>query len=665
MLPPRIRVLLSCLLAVLSGCTVPPDHPALKDATLPPLIQAHRFAYHGSVHGSYQLSPDGNKLAWIGPWLMRSALFIRDIRSGEVQRHRARSGDFRWTADSRRLLYASDSSGAENAHVYMIDVAEAAAEAVDLTPYPGVRAGIHQLVRGDPAHVLVYHNRRDPKLSDLYRINLDTREETLVSRNPGDAVSPVTTHDGSLKGWQRSREAQRPAELRSQPLAQRRPALQKKPEETFRVLGVSADRSFVWALSSRGRDRIALVVAHPTLGWERVVFEDPQVDVAGVTMSRVTHAPLTAHAQPGYPRTEILDPVLRADLDGLLKAQGDGPFGLEIVSTDHSEQRLVVSTYTSTQRRYYLVDRPAHSHTLLAKAVDEDLAGALTPLQAVAFRSRDGLQLHGYLTLPRGVDPKGLPMVLLVHGGPWLRSSWGDPVRSEDTANAQFLANRGYAVLQVDFRGSSGYGHRFMTAGMGEFAGKMQDDLLDAVRWAVDRGIADPSRVAVMGWSYGGYAALVGLTMTPEVFACGISLGGPTDLARMIESFPPYWGVDLTMWHDYVGEPGNPEDRKEMTHKSPLTHAHKLQRPALIVHGAKDVRVAIDQAQRMVEALRRAGKPVEYLAIEDMGHGMGWWAHRLAVLRSTEDFLQRCVGGRASRFDPFDAVSWVWTRLTR
>jgi len=246
-----------------------------------------------------------------------------------------------------------------------------------------------------------------------------------------------------------------------------------------------------------------------------------------------------------------------------------------------------------------------------------------------------------------------------------MHTSWGDPVSSEDASYAQFLANRGYAVLQVDFRGSTGYGRAFEYAGIGELAGRMQDDLVDAVRWAVDGGIADPARVAIMGWSYGGYAALVGLAMTPETFACGVSLAGPTDLASLIESFPPYWTVDLSKWHDYVGDPAIREDREQMTLKSPLHNAQAIQRPVLIVHGARDVRVRIDQAERMVQALERAGKPVEYLRVPEMGHFMGYWAHRLAVLRKTEDFLQRCLGGRASRFDWFDVVAWIWTRINR
>jgi len=549
--------------------------------------------------------------------------------------------------------------------MYMLDTTARSSEPVDLTPWPGVKAGIHQILATRPASVLVYHNRRDRRLFDLYRIDLATRRETLVAQNPGDATAPITTADGRFTGWQKSVESQRRAAGPPRPLVARRATLLKEAEETFRSLGLSADRSLAWALSDRGRDRVALVAVEPALGWEEVLFADPEADVEDVVMSRVTHAPLIAQAMPGYPRTAILDRKLRADLDGLLKAQGTAPYGLEIVTADAAETRLLVSINTDSQRRYYLVDREAHTDLLLAKAVADDLAAALAPMRPVTISSSDGLSLHGYLTLPRGVPPRRLPMVLYVHGGPWMRTRWGDPFSSEDAAYAQFLANRGYAVLQVDYRGSTGYGRAFANAGIGEFAGRMQEDLLDAVRWAVERGIADPAHVAIMGWSYGGYAALVGLSMTPKVFACGISMSGPTDLASLIESFPPYWQVDLSRWHDFVGDPAVPEDREQMSLKSPLQHAGKIERPVLIIQGARDVRVKVDQADRMVAALKRAGKPVEYLRIPDMGHGSGWWVHRLAVLRRSEDFLHRCLGGRASRFDWFDAVAWAWERMSR
>jgi dipeptidyl aminopeptidase/acylaminoacyl peptidase len=559
----------------------------------------------------------------------------------------------------------ADTTGTENPHVYMIEPDDPDAKPVDLTPGEGIRAGIHQIVASDPGRVLVYHNRRDRKLFDLYRIDLATRQETLVAQNPGDATTPITAADGTFQGWRLSRSAQRRATEVPKPLAARRPVLLKTPEETFRSLGMSADRSVVWAISNRGRDRLALVAAEPRLGWEKVVFEDPDVDVSQVTMSRATHAPLVAMAYPGYPRVAILDDNLREDLDALLKAQGGGHFSLAIGSTDSAEQRMIVSIGSDVQRRTYLVDRQARTHVLLGEAVPADLAEALAPIRPVVIPSRDGLRLHGYLTLPRGDKTKHLPMVVHVHGGPWIRTAWGDPFSSEDAGYVQFLASRGYAVLQVDFRGSSGYGRTFSNAGMGEFAGRMHEDLLDAVRWAVDSGVADPARVAIMGWSYGGYAALVALGTTPDVFACGVSFAGPTDLVSLIESFPPYWTLDLSRWHDFVGNPEIPADREEMKSKSPLYHVHNIKKPVLIVHGARDVRVRVDQSDRLVAALKRANRPVEYLRIPDMGHSLGWWAHRIAVLAKTERFLRTCLGGRASRFDWFEGVAWAWTRISR
>ena len=650
------------VLAGLAGCTAPADHPALKDARLPSLVQAHRFAYRPDTQRGHQLSPDGRKLAWIGPSYLRSALFVRHNDTGKVHRYAVLTGAFQWTPDGRRLLSTStDTSGAENTHIVMLDTDDPAATAVDLTPYPGVRATIHQILAANPAQLLVYHNRRDLKLFDLYRIDLNTRKETLVAQNPGDGVAPLTSRSGSFTGWQKSRDAQRPVEERGKPRQTRAPELLKNPDETFRVLGGNADGTVVWALSNRGRDRIALVAAHRKLQWEKVVHEDPHVDVTRVAMSRVTGEPLVAYTQPGLPQATILNTKLREDLDGLLKAQGSDPFALEIVSSDAVEKRMVIATTSSTAQRHYLLDRTQRKYTLLSENADDSAPSAT--VQPITITSRDGLPLHGYLTLPRGVAAKRLPMVLLVHGGPWLRT--GSPYRSQDADNARFLANRGYAVLQVDFRGSTGYGKQFLNAAIGEFAGKMHEDLLDAVRWAVEGGIADPARVAIMGWSYGGYAALVGMTLTPKQFACGISLAGPTDLATLIEAFPPYWASDLSMWKDYVGNPAIAQDREEMTRKSPLTHADKTQGPLLIVHGAKDVRVRIDQSERMVDALKRAGKPVEFLAIPDMGHGADWWVHRLAFLRKTEDFLQRCLGGRASRFDPFEPIAWGWQRISK
>ena len=652
--------LAACLLA--AGCTEPARHAQLRDAALPELLAAQRFTSRGTHTGGHQLSPDGNKIAWVGPSWLRATLFVRDRNSGQVRSWRA-PGAVQWTGDSRRLLYLQDRSGTENPHLYMIDT-ESSSAAVDLTPYPGVKAAIHQLSETDPEKVLVTHNRRNRKLFDLYSIDLASGRETLVARNPGDAVAPITLENGTLRGWQKSREAQRTPEQKSQPQAVRAPELRKRQEGSAQILGPTLQERVVWALSNRGRDRSALVALHLGPGWERVEFEDATVDVGGAAISRVTRMPLAVFASPGYPRVEFPDAQFKSDLGPLIERYKGRPFGFELISSDRTEQQLIVGFSTSTSSETFLLDRTRGTHELLARSVPQDMEAVLSPMQPVSIAARDGLPLPGYLTVPRGVEPKGLPLVLMVHGGPWARTAWADPFRSEDAARAQFLVNRGYAVLQVDFRGSTGYGRDFQRAGMGEFAGRMQDDLLDAVEWAKARGIADPAKIAIMGFSYGGYAALTGLIASPQTFACGISIAGPTDLASLIENFPPYWEVDLSNWHDFVGNPKNPADRAEMMRRSPLTHAAQLQRPVLILHGDRDVRVRIEQSQRMADALANAGKPVRFVALRRMGHNPGWWAHQYQVLRETETFLQGCLGGRAVRYDWFDPLVWVWTRIS-
>ena len=645
---------------LVAACTVPADHTALRDADLPAPIPAHRFASPWDADSGYLLSPDGHKLSWIGRSWGRAAVFVRDNTNGELRSYRAPGGVRHWTPNGRFLVIQThDSSGKENSHVLAIDSDDASAKAIDLTPYPGVRALIHSVPQGSSDRVLVMHNLRDPQLFDLYSIDLVTRKETLVARNPGDAVSALTDVAGRFNGWLRSREAEKPEQIRKAPLSMRRPGLIQRMPSTFHVLGRDAHN--VYAVSDRRRAHVALVAVHPSLGRERVLFEDPRVDVSNVVMSSVTGTPLLASAEPGYPRFKILDAALQRDLDPLLREQGRAEFGIRILSADAREENLIVSIDLATAARVYLVERTKRRHSLLAGPAPETTAGP-EPVRPVEITARDGLPLSAYLSVPRGLEAKRLPMVLVVHGGPWGRNQWngtGNPIPTE------FLVSRGYAVLAVNFRGSTGYGRRFLMAGVGEFAHKMQDDLIDAVRWAVERGIADPKRIAILGLSYGGYAALVGLTTTPDEFACGISINGPTDLASLIEAFPLYWQVDLAMWHDFVGNPAVEKDRLDMTNRSPLTHAGALRRPVLIVQGGQDIRVRPDQAERMVAALRQTARPVQYLRIEDMGHGVGWWVHKLEVMRRSEVFLHDCLGGQASRFDPLDPVAWAWRRISR
>jgi dipeptidyl aminopeptidase/acylaminoacyl peptidase len=282
----------------------------------------------------------------------------------------------------------------------------------------------------------------------------------------------------------------------------------------------------------------------------------------------------------------------------------------------------------------------------------------LATAKPVALTARDGLSLHGYLTLPASTGARKLPMVLLVHGGPWRRDRWAEDGTNRWMPN--FLANRGYAVLQINYRGSSGYGRAFMEKAIGEFAGRMHDDLVDGVQWAVQQGIADPARVAIFGASYGGYAALVGATFTPEVFACAASFVGASNLALLLEKVPPYWELGIIGWHRYVGDPAKPEDRRDMDARSPLFKVGPQTRPLLVMHGVNDVRVKLEQSELIVQALRKAGRPVEYVTFPGDGHGNQRWPNNLTMYRKTEDFLAQCLGGRSSGFDYYQLGAWAF-----
>ena len=262
--------------------------------------------------------------------------------------------------------------------------------------------------------------------------------------------------------------------------------------------------------------------------------------------------------------------------------------------------------------------------------------------------------LHGYISKPETIPETPLPTVLLVHGGPWARDGWGFG------SEVQFLVNRGYAVLQINFRGSSGYGKDYMFAAVGEFAGKMHTDLLDGLDWAIDRGISDPTQVAIMGGSYGGYATLVGMTMTPERFQCGVNFVGVSDLSTLLETAPAYWKPSLPFWRHFIGDANDPQQRKLLDSKSPVNFADKVENPLLIVHGANDPRVVLSHSDRMVAALQEAGKSVDYVVIDDEGHGFSHWKHEMTRFRKTEDFLASCLGGRSGGLDFYQLGSWAF-----
>lgn len=645
-----LRVFLVCLL--LSGCGKGVSHPALEGAQLPGLIPIRQLVETLQDNGDYQVSPDGKKLAWRSTADGRGVVRVRSAAGGVDTVIPVKPSSFTWAADSRNLVMLISQAGDENFHLWVSDASDEFPIARDLTPYPRVKTllvGVPRTAAGTT--VLVRHNQRQESVFDLYQIDLKTGKSTLLATNPGNVTDWIADRTGSLRA--------RVVQVGETRTLQRAPDF---PEgawtavttwdalATLNVLGFTPDGSSVWVVSNTKSDKIELRQLDLATGKQTLVYADSDADLdveANIpVIGPRSGSPLLAVSEPNYPRTKVFNPQLVAALE---KVRGTGPARVRLISIDDQESRATVSVFNGLFTRHFLLDIDTASAELLSEDSFAPLADKLSNTSPVSFKSRDGLQLHGYLTLPKGV-PEGrkLPMVVRVHGGPWYRNIWGNTDFLPAAAQVQFLANRGYAVLEVNFRGSTGYGRKFMEAAIGEFGGAMQLDLLDGVNWAVSSGFADASKVAIMGTSYGGYAALSAMTTTPEVFVCGVAIAAPTDLAKLIESFPGDWSLDMVYWTRYVGDPLTAQDRAVMATKSPIAHASRLNKPLLLVHGQNDPRVRVSQADAFVSLLKQEGKPVDYMVLPREGHFIGDWRSNFRMYRKIEDFLATCLGGRSA-----------------
>lgn len=607
-----------------------------------PLIPL-RHLFDNPERASARISPDGRHLSWLAPRDGVLNVWVAPVDGGEAHpvtddRHRGIRAHM-WSRDSRRIIYLQDRGGDENTHVYCVDAQGGRVR--DLTPFPGVRAGLIAAPRATPRHLLISMNLRDRSLFDAYRVTLATGRLELVGRNPGDIL-----------GWQEDREGRIRAAVSQTPTGDHRILVRDHEEDGFRVVAEYAnedgghpyaftpDGRALWVGSAKGSDRLRLVELDLGDGTERVIDEDEKADLSGPVISGRTGELLGAVYLRDRVVMHAFDDRFREDWEALKELHPGDP---HITGQDADETTFVVAFNDDRDPgTFHLFDRTTRTGRLLFRSrpwLDPEI---LAPMEPVTIRSRDGLDLHSYLTLPPGVEPRGLPAVLVVHGGPWSRDAWGyDP-------EAQLLANRGYAVLQVNYRGSTGFGKSFMHAAEREFAGKMHDDLIDGVEWLIGRGIADPARIAIYGGSYGGYAALVGAAFTPDVFAAAISVVGPSNLVTLVRSFPAYWRPLLAgSWFRYVGDPEDPEDRADMEARSPLNRADAIRCPLLVIQGANDPRVTKAESDQIVAALRARGVPVEYIVKDDEGHGFVRPENRLDVYRAVERFLARHLGGRA------------------
>lgn len=586
---------------------------------------------------AYALSPDGEYLAYLAPYKNRKNIFVQKIGSETSQRvtsvtDRDLSGFF-W-GNNDRLLYVRDFGGDENFHLF--SVTKDGEDEKDLTPFEKVRAEIIDALPEDEHHLIVGTNQRNPQIYDPYRLNINTGNLTLLAENPGNISSWITDHDGKLRAATATDGVNTSILYRATEEEEFQSVLTTSFKETVYPLYFDFDNSeTVYALSNLGRDKVAIVKMNIRTAEElELIYEHPEVDITYLSYSRKRKVPTTISYTTWKRQHHFLDKKVESLYTRMRKDLGD--YEIAITSTNEEEDKFIVRTYSDRSLgAYYFYEAATDTLQHIADVsgwLQEEQLAEMKPIQ---YTTRDGLTIHGYLTLPKGVKAKNLPIVVNPHGGPWARDSWGF------NPEIQFLANRGYAVLQMNFRGSTGYGRKFLEASYKQWGLTMQDDITDGVQWLIDKGIADPKRIAIYGGSYGGYATLSGITKTPNLYACAIDYVGVSNLFTFMQTIPPYWELYREMLYEMVGDPNNEADSIQMRANSPVFHVDKIKVPLLIAQGAKDPRVNQDESDQMVEALQQRGIDVEYLLKENEGHGFRNEENRFEFYRAMERFLEQ------------------------
>lgn len=615
---------------------------------MPPLIP-RQLLFGNPVKASATISPDGKALAYLAPDTEVMNVWVRTLGKSDdrvVTADKKRGiRRFFWQQDSAHIVYMQDQDGDENFHLYQTNVKTNNTR--DLTPFQGVKAEVVAVDPNFPDEMLIGLNIEDRKLHDVYRINLKNGAVELDTKNPGDvagwdADNRMQVRMASVKTPNGGTELR----LRDDAKSPWRVFQTWSADENGGVAAFTPDDKGVWLISTVGANTGRLLEVDLASGRSKVLAEDPNYDVNNVMVHPTKRTLEAASIYRARSEWTLIDQALKPDFEALRKVRdGDS----HIASRDLADKTwIVVYDVDDGPAYYYAYDRALRKASFLFSNRPELEKHKLAKMRPVSFAARDGLMIHGYLTLPNGSAAKGLPMVLNVHGGPWGRDTWGfDP-------ETQWLANRGYAVLQVNFRGSTGYGKAFLNAGDREWAGKMHNDLLDAKAWAVKRGYADPKKVCIYGGSYGGYATLVGVTFTPDEFACGVDIVGPSSIATLIRSIPPYWVPLKSMFDKRVGKLETEEEF--LNARSPLYKVDQIKAPLLIAQGANDPRVKTAESEQIVSAMRKKNIPVEYLLFPDEGHGFQRPENRLKFYAAAEPFLAKTLGGHVE--PPSDADRW-------
>ena len=625
--------------------------PSAADRIAGTELIARDALFGNPERANVQISPDGKYLSWVaavdGVLNVWVAPADNPSQARAVTQDKARGiRSYFWSYHPDTLLYLRDSGGDEDFHLYAVDLKTG--QAKDLTPFPKTTAQVAGVSPKHPGTILVGMNDRDAQWHDIYKVDLASGNRTLLEKNDAQIAGYIADADYTLKYAQRSRPDGGADVLRRGANG----AWEKFDDIPFEDVlttspgGLTLDGKTLYFTDSRGRNTAALFAIDVASGTRTLVLEDARADVGGTLADPATGKVQAVSVDYLRDEWKVVDPAIRADLE---KLEAIGP-GDVSVNTRTLDDKTWIVAYSAAEAPlvYYRYDRGAGTLTKLFSARPKLEGKPLVPQWPVEIASRDNKTLVSYLTLPRSADANNdgkadapVPLVLLVHGGPWARDSYGYGGYN------QWLANRGYAVLSVNFRGSTGFGKDFTNAGNGEWAGKMHDDLIDAVQWAVKQGVTTQDQVAIMGGSYGGYATLAGLTFTPDAFACGVDIVGPSNLNTLLSTVPPYWASFFEQLAKRMGDPRTDAGKKWLTERSPLTRADQIKKPLLIGQGANDPRVKQAESDQIVKAMQAKNIPVTYVLFPDEGHGFARPENNKAFNAVTEGFLAQCLGGRA------------------
>jgi dipeptidyl aminopeptidase/acylaminoacyl peptidase len=587
----------------------------------------------------YDLSPDGEHIALLKPWQNRLNVHVQKIGEDEVTRITSSTerdiAGYMW-ANNERIAYVQDTAGDENFRVYAVDID--GSDSKELTPFEKVRASIIDELESDPEHMLIDMNKRDARVFDVYRININTGQMEMIAQNPGNITGWMTDHDGKLRIALTTDGVNTSVLYRDSEKDEFQALITTSFKETMAPLFFTFDNKNLYVSSNIGRDKLAIFEYDVKEKKQvRLIYEHPEVDVDSLMRSDKRKKITGTYYYTEKLHYHFFDEdreKLQAELEKRLPG-----YEVRVSSLSKDETKVLVRTYSDRSLgSYYYLNRNTNQFMKLVDVSPWLSEDEMSEMKPVSYTSRDGLIIHGYLTLPKGFKAKNLPVIINPHGGPWARDTWGF------IPEVQFLANRGYAVFQMNFRTSTGYGRKFWEAGFRQNGLAIQDDITDGVNWLIDQGIADPERVGIYGGSYGGYCTLAGVAFTPDLYACGVDYVGISSWFTILEGIPPYWEPMREMFYEMVG---HPEKDKELLEKtSPLFHADKIKAPLFVAQGANDPRVNIKESDQIVEALKKRGVEVEYMIKENEGHGFRNEENRFDFYRAMEKFLAKHLGGR-------------------